>query len=193
MYLALFVNDGLIAYRSKDVLDSIIETLKSSFEITLEDAHVFVGVQIDRDRMNKSMLIHQKLYVEKIIEKFNMKEAKAVSVPADPHTVLYPVKNDQSGITNAPYREAVGSLMFFSIVSRPDITFAVNTVSKYLNNHNKSHWEAVKRIFRYLSGTKDLGIMYRSGGSKSDLIGFCDADYARDLETRRSVTGYAFF
>ena len=79
------------------------------------------------------------------------------------------------------------------MVSRPDITYAVNTASKFTNKHNHSHWEAVKRIFRYLNGTKDLGIIYRSGGSNSCLVGFSDANYDKDLETRRSVTGYAFF
>ena len=93
---------------------------------------------------------------------------------------------------NVPYREAVGSLMFLAIVSRPDIAYSVNLVSKYLNKHNSEHWGAVKRIFAYLKGTLDYGIEYCSGGSNLNLVGYSDADFAGDVETRRSTSGFLF-
>lgn len=82
--------------------------------------------------------------------------------------------------------------MFLAIVSRPDIAFAINSVSKYLNFHTLAHWKAVKRIFLYLIGTRDLGILYKSSANESELVGYCDADFARDMDTRRSTTGYVF-
>lgn len=191
VFLALFVDDGLVASKSSSVLEKMIVRMKGEFEITLGDASKFVGVQIERNRDNKTMFIHQSEYVNRILSKFRMAEAKPLSVPADPHTILGPAEPDCEK-QNVPYREAVGSLLFLSIVSRPDIAFAVNSVSKFLNNHDPSHWRSVKRIFSYLIGTKDLGIMYRSDGDGANLTGFCDADYAGDLETRRSTTGYAF-
>ena len=121
-----------------------------------------------------------------------MDDAQAVSVPADPHVVLEPVKKDEENENSSPYREAVGSLMFLSVVSRPDISYAVNSVAKFLENHNEIHWRSVKRVFAYLNGTRDLGIVYRNGGKDSSLVGYSDADYAGDLETRRSTKGYAF-
>ncbi|XP_071637520.1 uncharacterized protein [Temnothorax longispinosus] len=78
------------------------------------------------------------------------------------------------------------------MVSRPDIVFAVNTASKFLNTHTLTHWRAVKKIFAYLVDTVNVGIEYRSGGSDSKLVGFSDADYAGDLEARRSTTGYVY-
>ncbi|XP_046750287.1 secreted RxLR effector protein 161-like [Diprion similis] len=120
-----------------------------------------------------------------------MNKAKTVCVPGDPNVALKPITESES-VDSVPYREAVGSLMFLAIVSRPDISFAVNNASKFLNNHDSNHWRAVKRIFAYLLGTANFGIVYRSGGSESNLIGFSDADYAADLETRRSTTGYLF-
>lgn len=83
--------------------------------------------------------------------------------------------------------------VLLAAVSRPDIAFAVNSVSKFLNNHSVEHWHAVKRIFAYLKGTISYGIEYKSGGSEAELIGFSDADYASDIETRRSTTGYIFY
>lgn len=138
------------------------------------------------------MFIHQSEYVEQILEKFKMVDAKAVSIPADPHAVLSPVETEGKIDNLSPYREAVRSLMFLTVVSRPDLAFAVNTVAKFLNKHNLAHWKAVKRIFAYLIGKKNLGITYRSGGKNSELVSYCDSDYAGDIETRRSTTGYAF-
>ncbi|KAL6419525.1 hypothetical protein ACFW04_013784 [Cataglyphis niger] len=67
--------------------------------------------------------------------------------------------------------------MFLTIVSRPDIVYSVSGVSKYLNNYNGSHWIAAKHIIKYLKGTIDVGIY---------------ANYANDIETRKSTTGYVF-
>lgn len=193
IYLALFVDDGLVAARSKETLELIKNELCKNFKIKVGNSSIFVGLQIHRDRVNKLLVIHQSLYTKNLLEKYRMCDAKIVSVPADPHTTLYPLdKNDeQSG--SVPYREAVGSLVFLATVTRPDIAFAVNAVSKFLNNHGPEHWRAVKRIFAYLKGTIDYGIEYRSGGSESELIGFSDSDYANDIETRRSTTGYICF
>jgi len=121
-----------------------------------------------------------------------MANTKTVSVPADPHAALSPTEQDDEKFSNMPYREAVGSLIFLAIVSRPDIAFAVNAVSKYLSKHNATHWRAVKRIFAYLQGTINYGIGYASGGSEAKLIGFSDVDYAGDIETQKSTTGYVF-
>jgi len=68
-----------------------------------------------------------------------MSRAKGVSVPADPHTILYPVESEETERQEVSYREAVGSLMFLAVVTRPDIAYAVNSVSKFLNKHNESH------------------------------------------------------
>lgn len=192
IYLALFVDDGLIAANSIETLKLVIERLSATFNITVGDSSMFVGVQILRDRESKSLIIHQSSYTRKIIEKFGMANAKTLSVPADPHVMLAPYQDGEERSSNVPYREAVGSLVFLAAVSRPDITYAVNSVSKFVNNHKIEHWQAVKRIFAYLSGTVDYGIKYESGGSELELIGFSDADYAGDVETRRSRTGYVF-
>ncbi|XP_039303444.1 secreted RxLR effector protein 161-like [Solenopsis invicta] len=82
--------------------------------------------------------------------------------------------------------------MFLATVTRPDIAFAVGKVSAFLNNHDVNHWNAVKRIIRYLLNTVDRGVLYESGGSNEEIEGYVDADFAEDLETRRSTTGYVF-
>jgi hypothetical protein len=92
---------------------------------------------------------------------------------------------------NFPYREAVGSLIYLAVTSRPDISYAVNQVAQHSENPNRSHWAAVKRIISYLKGTPKLGIKFDGRCSKT-ITGFTDADYAGDLDTRRSTTGFVF-
>jgi len=192
VYLALFVDDGLLAAESRDALECVLRHLNDSFKITIGDTSLFVGMQIERDRKEKSLFIHQSAYTKRVIERFGMGCAKPMSVPSNPSVILHPIVEGEERAENVPYREAVGSLMFLAIISRPDIAYAVNSVSRFLNNHNNDHWRSVKQIFAYLSGTIEYGIKFRGGGSVPKLVGYSDADYASDLETRRSTTGYVF-
>lgn len=89
-----------------------------------------------------------------------MTKSKPVGMLADPHATLLPNEEKSDEVVNVPYREAIGSLMFLAIVSRPNIAFAVNAASRFTNNHNESHRRAVKRIIAYINGTVKLGIEY---------------------------------
>lgn len=136
------------------------------------------------------MRIHQKSYVTQILERFSISGANLVCTLVDPHATLSLTEDNE--LQNIPYREAVGSLMFLAVTSRPDIAFAVSTLSRFFNKYNQNHWNAVKRVFKYLVGTAEIGITYKSGGNDFVLEGYLDADFADDVETRRSTTGYVF-
>lgn len=82
--------------------------------------------------------------------------------------------------------------MFISLLTRPDITYAVNNAAKFCEKPRNIHWTAVKRILRYLKGTLDFGIVYQRTSTTPKLTGFCDADYGGDIDTRRSRSGYVF-
>jgi hypothetical protein len=124
-----------------------------------------------------------------------MTDTNSMSTPSDPAILLSKEmtssrKEEDEGV-RFPYREAIGCLNYIAVISRPDITFAVNKCDKYCENPSPSHWSAVKRILRYLKGTLDVGISY--GLSKdNELIGFCDSDFAGDVDTRKSTTGFVF-
>lgn len=87
-----------------------------------------------------------------------------------------------------PYASAVGSLMYVMVCTRPDITHAIGTVSKYLSNPGKEHWSAVKWILRYLHGTSDVKLSF--GSDIIELLGYSDSDMAGDMDSRRSTSGY---
>src|SRR5712671_7535392 len=92
-------------------------------------------------------------------------------------------------MSKTPYREAIGSLMYLAVATRPDIAFAVSTLSRFLDNPGDTHWEAVKRIFRYIAGMRSLQLMYR--GERHNLLGYTDAD-GTTQEHRCTISGYAF-
>jgi len=89
-----------------------------------------------------------------------------------------------------PYSECVGSLLYLSVCTRPDIGQAVGALARYMAAPTVAHWEAALGVVRYLVGIVDYGLTF--GGSNETLVGYCDADYAGDLDSRRSTTGYVF-
>ena len=88
-----------------------------------------------------------------------------------------------------PYHEAIGSLMYASLGTWLDISFAVRTLSHFVVNLGMVHWEALKRVFRYLKGTHELWLSY--GGIKKEFEGYVDADGSM-MEDRKAISGYAF-
>jgi hypothetical protein len=101
--------------------------------------------------------------------------------PATPH--------EYADMRDVPYREAVGSIMYAAIGTCPDVAFAVATLSRFLEKPGRAHWEAVKRVTRYLKGTRDLRLTF--GGKNQTLTGYADADSSMN-EGRHAMSGYAF-
>lgn len=92
-----------------------------------------------------------------------------------------------------PYSQLIGSLLYLSVTTRPDISFSVGALARYMTRPTSIHWQAAKGILKYLAGTTSFGISYgQNDGIKGSVTGFCDADYAGDADTRRSTTGYVF-
>lgn len=132
-----------------------------------------------------------------------MTDANTAPTPLNNRQVLSksdgPASNDaetQKGMADIPYQEAIGSLLYTAICTRPDITFAVQMLSQFSSNPGPKHWTAVKCVIviRYLKGTVDFGLTL--GGSDIDttrLIGWCDADWVHDPDDRKSITGFTFF
>lgn len=190
LILAIYIDDGFIVSQNQALIDKLLDGLKTEFEITHNDANLFLGMRIER-ASDGSIFLHQEIYVKRVLERFRMEESNAVIIPADPHQELSPLvkAGDQSDSTTAPYREAVGSLMYLSVATRPDITFSVHRASRYLENPSTMHWKAVKRIIKYLKDTIGYGLHFECG-KKKKLLAYSDADYAGELETRRSTTGF---
>jgi hypothetical protein len=118
-----------------------------------------------------------------------MADAKPASVPLSAAVKLSRGGDQPLDMSEYPYRELVGSLMYLSVCTRPDISQAVGVLARYMSAPQKEHWDAAKQLLRYVKGTCSYGITF---GADSGLQGYCDADFASDLDTRKSTTGYVF-
>jgi hypothetical protein len=193
--LAIHVDDCTITGTSQALLDSYKVRIDACYAMTdLGPIEWLLGIQVGKDREKRTITLSQESYIDSILARFNFTDAKPLSIPMDPNvqyskTQCPTVPEDIAKMRNIPYREAIGSLMYASVATRPDISFAVSTLSQFLDNPGWVHWEAVKRIFRYLLGTKSWGLTYGEG--KDRLEGYTDADGASQ-DHRRAISGYAF-
>ena len=125
-----------------------------------------------------------------------MKEYKPVGTLFDVNSKLLKVSDEefmnvQKKMEGVSYKARVGSLMYAMVVTRANIAIVVSTVSQFMSKIGPPHWMAVKCIMRYLKGTLDFKLCL--GGKDIALRGFCDADWIRDANDRRSTTGYVIF
>ena len=89
------------------------------------------------------------------------------------------------------YQSAVGSLLYLSTRTRPDISYAVSSVVRFTSKPTTQHWTAVKRIFRYLNGMIDFGLLFSKGNEK-ECTGYSDGEWASDVNDRKSTSCFAF-
>jgi transposase InsO family protein len=201
LYIALYVDDLLLLCNHLDELNALKQQLSQQFEMKdLGEAHFILGIQIERDRKAHTLSITQRNYIKKVVERFDMAESKPVATPLDSSVKL--TKADcPSTVAQAkemekiPYQSAVGAIMYAMLGTRPDIAFALTSLSQYSSNPGHPHWVALKRVLRYLQGTMGYKLTY--GGNHllhvhPSLSGYCDADWASNNDDRRSITGYVF-
>lgn len=187
-YLTIYIDDGLIVSKDSKLIENVIEYLRKHFEVKAFEADSYLNMQIRRGT-DGSISLHQENYTNRILDRFKMRDCNQLSIPADPNAILYGVDSDET--VAFPYREAVGSLMYLAVSTRPDISFAVGLVSRFNENPSTSHVNAVKRILKYMRGTKSYGIFFPTNENLV-LYAYSDADFAGCLDTRRSTTGYIF-
>lgn len=186
--LAIYVDDGIIVGDDTTEMQLVIEHLRKQFEIKLLNVGCFLGFQINQLN-DGSIFINQSAYAKKVLHKFQMEECHAVAIPSDSNQVLCNFGDSEP--SKYPYRQLVGSMMYLAVCTRPDISFAIGNVSRYMEAPSVVHENALKRILKYIKGTIYHGILYNSNGEYG-LCGYSDSDYAGDVETRRSTSGNAF-
>jgi hypothetical protein len=126
-----------------------------------------------------------------MLDDFGLGEIRPLATPMDTSRIEPAAKDYLAAEKDRTwYARAVGSLMYLMMGTRPDIAFAVSSLSRHMANPTSQHLNAAMRVFRYLQGTKDMVLVYR--GDLMPLVGYTDADWAGDVATRRSTSGYIF-
>ena len=175
VYVALFVDDFFLFYNDKSEVENLKKTFQKHFKIKdLGSVKNCIGMEVERDRNKKTIKLTQKQYLNNVLQKYGMINSKPVSSPIEFNTKLEHNATNKECKADIPYQSAIGSLLYLAVCSRPDISFAVTYLSQFNNSYGTEHWTAVKRIMRYLNGTKDKGLLYTN--DESDIIGYSDAD-----------------
>jgi hypothetical protein len=157
--LLLYVDDMLVTGSNMKDTNVLNKKLDNSFSMKdLGATKKILGMRITRDRKNRKLTLSQGEYIEKVFERFRMKNEKPISTPLAKNFKLTKemcpkTQEDIEYISRVPYSSAVDSLMYALVFTRPDIAHAVGVIRRYMNNPSKENWEELKCIIRYLRGT----------------------------------------
>jgi hypothetical protein len=167
----------LFAGSNKQGINVFKNKLANSFAMKdLGAAKKILGMRITRDRKNRKLTLSQGEYKENVLERFRMQNEKPISTPLASNFKLTKemcpkTQEEIEYMSRFPYSSAVGILMYVMVCTRPDIAHAVGVVSKYIKNPGKEHWDAVKWILMYLSGTTTHALCFE--GSYTCSTGIC--------------------
>lgn len=189
-YILCYVDDLLIAGNMSNVLRTkqlIAKTFKSE---DMGEAKLFLGMNIVRDRQKKTLWLGQPHYTQEIIERAGQTGCRTRKTPMDINLSLSKESGEQSSNILDKYQELVGCLLYLTGCTRPDIAHAVGVLSRFMSAPTDVHMNAVHQVIKYLAGSVHLGIKY--GDGSTELVGYCDADYAGDMDKRKSTSGNVF-
>ncbi|CAM8988449.1 unnamed protein product [Rhodiola kirilowii] len=185
--ICLYVDDMLIFGTDQKQVDLTKNFLSSSFAMKdMGEADVILGIRIKRE--NKSIALSQFHYVDKVLKKFNYLNCSLASTPMDPSVKLLP--NTGKHVSQLEYSQVIGCLMYAMTSTMPDIAYAVGKLSRYTSNPSTHHWEAIRRVLKYLKGTMSYGLVYAD--FPSVLEGYTDASWITNLEDHSSTSGWVF-
>jgi hypothetical protein len=192
-----YTDDIFGASSTREGAQKAKEEIEACFEIKdVGDLGYILGIRVEKDNKTGAISLSQEAYLRRILERFGMSHCNAKSTPLPSGITLCEsdspkTDDDRHYMKDKPYREALGSCMWAQVATRPDITYALSVLARFQANPGPAHWKAMLHLLAYLKGTLDYRITYHRGGS-IDPIGYVDADYAGDLDTRRSTSGYVF-
>jgi hypothetical protein len=191
--ITVWVDDLLLFTQSDKLMEQTKSDLCTQWEITdLGEPTKIVGIKITQTK--DSITISQKVYINSILEREGFSGINSVKTPFDPSIKLEPNPDGNEGSRSNSFARLLGELQFLANSTRPDIAFKVNRLASYTANPSLQHTTALKRILRYIAGTKDFGITYSKASTNPDensFFGFADAAFANH-DDHRSTSGYVF-
>lgn len=187
--LLIYVDDCLLATSSEALATHIVDKLNSEFKMkNLGTPKKFLGFEICRNMENRTIFINQKEFILGMLDKYLPSGYGTSDLPMSPRVVTLSYQLENVGDSpDVSYREVIGSLLYLQNGTRPDISFAVNFLSRKQTNFTCLDWECVLKVLQYLKGTVHLGLLYTGVGE--DIVGFTDASLGTNALNGRSTTG----
>jgi hypothetical protein len=200
IFIGIYVDDIQITGSCNIKIDWFKKELEKEFSMKdMGLVGTLLGMEVKIDKENKILTICSYKYIREMLKEFGLSDLTPRSIPMDPDCKLRksmgPSSDEEKEKMQAlPVRGLVGSLMYLSMSTRPDITFAVGEVSRFVSNPGPLHWEACIRICNYLKGTMDWAVHYDGKLEDTEqVVGFSDSDWARDEDERKSRSAYFMF
>jgi hypothetical protein len=201
IYLITYVDDLLIISKRTQETDSVKVQLKADFTIhDLGDVKTFLGCEISRDRSAGSLKVTNSLKIDNLLRDYGL-TGTDMSAETPMVTGFLPTGSALDSLTKSGsgvplpdghrYLELIGSLQFLASTTRPDISQAVGVLSRYRGSPTTAHWNGAIRVLKYLGSAREVGVTYGSH-SEEELVGYVDSDFAGDLDSRKSTTGFVF-
>ncbi|KAA0064270.1 gag/pol protein [Cucumis melo var. makuwa] len=195
-FLVLYVDDILLIGNDVGHLTDIKKWLATQFQMKdLGNAQYVLGIQIVRNRKNKTLAMSQTSYIDKMLSRYKMHNSKKglLSYRYGIHLSkeqCSKTPQEVEDMSNIPYASTVGSLMYAMLYTRSDMYYSVGIVSRYKSNPGRDHWTTVKNILKYFIRKKDYMLVY----SSKDLIltGYTDFNFQTDKDARKSTSGLVF-
>jgi hypothetical protein len=192
MVQLFYVDDCVAAAQSDAEVRTLLASLADIFPLRiLGEPRLFLGTTVTRDRTAGTLKLSQETYTRQLLLRFRMESANPAPVPLPPGTKL--VKEGAPLPPGNRYPELVGCLMYLACGTRPDIAYAVHSLTRFMQAPTAAHWQAATYVLRYLVGTVNVGITYggaNSPGLAAGLQVHCDADFAADTTASKSTSGY---
>jgi histone deacetylase 1/2 len=189
--MLIYVDDIIVTSSLDSAISVLLQHLSSDFALKdLGDLHYFLGLEVHKQ--SHGLLLNQEKYASDLLTRVGMTLCTPCPTPLSTTDTLNLTDGSPLGPEDITrYKSIVGGLQYLTL-TRPDLSFSVNKVCQYLHAPTTAHWSAVKRILRYIHGTRIVGLTFQL--SRSTLLSaYSDADWAGDLDDRRSTGGFAIF
>ena len=189
LIVCLYVDDLILTGSDPSMYKDFKKEMMEEFEMTdMGLMAYYLGIEVKQ--RSDGISISQESYTKEILEKFKMMKCNAVNTPMEVNSKLS--KHEEGNkVDPTLFKSLVGSLRYLTC-TRPDILYAVGYVSKFMESPTEVHLQAAKRILRYLKGTLNMCLSYEAS-QEFKLLGYSDSDWARDVDDRKSTTGFVFF
>jgi hypothetical protein len=187
VFMAIVVDDTLITSPNLSVTLKVEKAILDKFPGSSGDATWYCGMKLNW-QPDGSVILTQSAHIEQILNRFGLQNCKMRCIPMPPGTKLVK-EGELLDTTEFPYPSLIGAVLYLAHNTRPDICAVVNRLAKFMSKPTKEHWDHAVYLCGYLRFTQKLGLHL---GRNAEVMAYCDSDFASDLNSRRSHTGYVF-